>query len=118
MEDRLFITFDRAFLRLLVAPVETVHQAPNVITVVTDPELAPDHFCDARCGPHVGVIAMCQRPFEQYPQQTTLLDGLQFLRAAGRRADLQSFGASPSPGIVPSHHGTGGALDASRNLVE
>jgi hypothetical protein len=56
--------------------------------------------------------------FEQYPQQTTLLDGLQFLRAAGRRADLQSFGASPSPGIVPSHHGTGGALDASRNLVE
>jgi hypothetical protein len=53
-----------------------VHQAPDVIAVVGDSKLTGDHFGDARGGPHVGVVAVCQRPFQQQSQQTALLGWL------------------------------------------
>jgi hypothetical protein len=89
-----------------------------MIAVVTDSKLAPDQFRDARRGPYVGVAALRQRPFQQYLQQATLLDRFELLWATGRKADLQSCSASPLPSIVPSHYGTGRALNASSHLVE
>jgi len=101
----------------LVTPVQAVHQASDVIPVIADSKLARDQFGDARRCPHVGTVTLRQGPFQQHPQQTTLLGRRQLGRPTGRGANLQSFDAMPPPSIVPSHHGTGRTLDAPSRLV-
>ena len=101
-----------------MTPVQTVHQASNVIPVVAHPKFASNQFRDPGRGPHVGVVAVRQRSLEQQPQQTTPLGDLEFEWTSGREPDLQCVGASSPPSIAPAHHGTGDALDATSHLIE
>jgi hypothetical protein len=63
--DRLIVALDRAPFGFLMTPLETMHQSPNVIGVVVDPELLVDEQSDARRCPQVRVVAASHRPFEQ-----------------------------------------------------
>src|SRR5947208_14963874 len=81
--DSLLLPFEGAFLWLLMTPVQSVHQAPDVISVVAHAKLATDDLCDARRGPDVRIVAVCQWPFQQYLHQTTPLGGLELQRTSG-----------------------------------
>jgi hypothetical protein len=63
--DGLLIALDGARLRLLVSPVQAVHQPPDMITVIMHPKLPLDHLGDARRGPQVGLVAVRYRSLEE-----------------------------------------------------
>jgi hypothetical protein len=86
----------------VVTPVQTVHQAPDVIAMVVDSKLARDYCGDTRGGPHVGVVTVRDGTF---PELATPPDTTSDL--VERQARLQQPQRSPAPqqSIARASHG-------------
>jgi hypothetical protein len=64
MGDGLLIALDGAGLRLLVAPVEAVHEPPDMVAVIVHSELLLDDFGDAGRRPKIGAVPARQGPLQ------------------------------------------------------
>jgi hypothetical protein len=71
--DRWLVALERAPFGFLMTPLQTMHQPPNVIGVVVDPELLLDEQGNTRRGPQVRVVAASHRPFQQQLDQALQL---------------------------------------------
>ena len=95
-----------------------MHQSPNVIGVVVDPELLVDEQGDARRGPQVRVVAASHRPFQQQLDQALQLFRPQLRRSPRGEANAQCLLSAAPPRMVPAHDRTGPAANAPRRFIE
>src|SRR5271157_953351 len=114
--DGLLIALNGAGLRLLMAPVETVHEPPDMVAVIVHAKLLLDEFGDEGGRSKIGAVAAGQRPLQHH--QAALLGWLQLHRASWRRPDLQRLRSTSPPGIEPTHHGNGRTLNTPSDLIE
>jgi hypothetical protein len=116
--DGVFIARDGSSLRLLVRPIEAVHQPPDVIPVIAHPKLPVDHLGHARCGPQVGPVAVCQWSLKEHLQEPAPLRGPELGRAARGGAYSERLSPPSPPGLEPTHHRTGRTMDTPPDLIE
>ena len=70
-----------------MTPLQTMHQPPNVIGVVVDPELLVDEQGDARRAPQIRVVAASHRPSQQQLDQALQLFRPQLRRSPRARSE-------------------------------
>jgi hypothetical protein len=116
--DGLLVALHRATLGFLVAPIQAVHQPPDMIPMIVDSELALDQHRNSCCRPKIGAVALGHRSLEQQFHQAPALGPSQLQRAPGRRANAQGVRSASPPRPEPPQHGTGSTLDSTPDFVQ
>jgi len=89
--DLVFIALQRTPLRFLRSPSHAVHQAPDMVRMVADSELAFDHLGNARRAPQMGPVTLRRRSLQKQRISRFLSEALSS-RDARRKAHVQGAG--------------------------
>jgi hypothetical protein len=101
-----------------MAPSDLMHEASDMIAMVSHPKILPDHFGDASRCPEFGAIAVRDRSSKQELHEPTLLASVEFGRSPGRESDLECLGATLRTSVSPAQHRTRSAADPASHLVQ
>lgn len=102
-------------LRLLGAPAQVPHHAPNMAGMIADAGLEDDDFGDPGQAPQIGIEAVGARSFEKSGFDLFEL-GRGESRLSSGAAGGQSFFAALLPGDEPDTYGLAGHTQLSRNF--
>jgi hypothetical protein len=99
--DQLFVSFQRAWLYLLDAPIQAMQQAADVILMVAYTEFSLNHLLDTPLRPLLGWITRCLRTRLQLLDQRLFLLPIQPRRSACRFPPAQRFRALRFQPLLP-----------------
>lgn len=116
--DPFFIALERAPLRLLHGPSQTMEEPAHVVAVVSHAKLLPDQPGDPGRRPELGGVAVVERALQQQPHQALALSRIKLGRAPRREPHAQRLGAPLVSRIAPAHDGARRAVEQPRDLVQ